>query len=169
MSNRLNTLYNTFIFKTIPSLAFKNGNWWLKRSLIHSCNNSTPRMEYISSREFLCNVAENFELLSNKKRHTSIFSMGFVFFSWANPFCCTIPLFLSSFSFSPSFYFSQSCNWLPLYDNAHDFYTCLVTSIFHRPLSFSGAYENNFMIDCCLKYFHKFCLACTRDNIWNYI
>ena len=110
----------------------------------------------------LCNVAENFELLSNKKRHTSIFSMGFVFFSWTNPFHKILPLFLS-LSVSPSF--SQSCNWLSLFDNAHNSSTYLVTSIFHGPLSVSRAYENNFMIDCCLEYFHIVCRACMRDNI----
>ena len=162
MSNRLNTLYNTFIFKTIPSLAFKNGNWWLKRSLIHSCNNSTPRLEYISSREFCATLLKILNYYLIKKRHTSIFSMGFVFFTWTNPFHKILPLFLSP-SVSPSF--SQSCNWLSLFDNAHNSSTYLVTSIFHGPLSVSRAYENNFMIDCCLEYFHIVCRACMRDNI----
>ena len=161
MSNRLNTLHNTFIFKTIPSLAFKNGNWWLKRISIHSCNNSMPRLEYISSREFCATLLKilNYYLIKNAtpqffRRDLFSFLEQILF----------IRYFLSfSLSISPSF--SQSCNWLSLFDNAHSSSTYLVTSIFHGPLSVSRAYENNFMIDCCLEYFHIVCRACMRDNI----
>ena len=161
MSNRLNTLYNTFIFKTIPSLAFKNGNWWLKRSLIHSCNNSTPRLEYISSREFCATLLKilNYYLIKNATPQ---------FFRWDLFSFLEQILFIRyflSFSLSVSPSFSQSCNWLSLFDNAHNSSTYLVTSIFHGPLSVSRAYENNFMIDCCLEYFHIVCRACMRDNI----
>ena len=106
------SVYSTFISKT-KQLGIQNCNWWFERILIHfSMHYSTPK-ENILVFFLLCNVAENFELLSNKNATPQ-------FFLWdLFSFLKQIAHFQSFLSFSSSLSLSPgTCNLLPLYDNA---------------------------------------------------
>ena len=127
------SVYSTFISKT-KQLGIQNCNWWFERILIHfSMHYSTPK-ENILVFFLLCNVAENFELLSNKNATPQFFLWDL--FSFLKQ--------IAHFQSFLSFFLPLSLPALVIYCRytiTHLPYTYLVTSISSRPPTFSHVFK----------------------------